>query len=143
MSDFDQVAYGPISLDEIRKECLALSKSLDIEIDFRQSDNEDEMYRWIAKDSEQFDGVIINPVGYTGVAIMTFELYRSAIKMISLLEKPVIEVHISNIYSQNAEITQPLHEPEGDMGFICGLGKMSYLLAIKSLARRLTQDLAA
>jgi 3-dehydroquinate dehydratase-2 len=92
------------------------------------------MFRWIAKDSEAFGGVIINPVGHSRAAIQIYELYRSAIRMIANLKKPIIEVHLTNIYRQVEEVTQPLHEPAG---FICGLGKHSYLLALQAMARKL------
>jgi len=143
LSDYDGNSYGNLTLEGIRKDCSALCDELGLTLDFRQTDNQDEMFRWIAKDSEAFDGVIINPVGYSRAATVTFELYRSAIQLIAHLKKPVIEVHITNIYRQSAEITQPLHEPEGDMGFICGFGKLSYLLAIRVVARKLDAQIAA
>jgi hypothetical protein len=30
-----------------------------------------------------------------------------------------------------------VHEPQGDMGFVCGLGINSYLLGIKAIARKI------
>jgi 3-dehydroquinate dehydratase-2 len=137
LSHYKSIGDATMTLAEIEEDCAELCKSLGLELDFRQTDNQDEMFRWIAKDSEGFDGVIINPVGHSQSAIQKFELYRSAIQMIANLKKPIIEVHISNIYRQVAEITQPLHEPVGDMGFICGLGKYSYLLALRAIARKL------
>jgi 3-dehydroquinate dehydratase-2 len=143
LSDYDANTYGRLTLEDIRGDCLALCKTLDLELDFRQSDDEDDLFRWIVKDSVEFDGVIINPVGFSRSKTVTFELYCSATQMIAHLDKPVIEVHIANIFSRQAEITQPQHEPEGDMGFICGLGKLSYLLAIKSIANRFSLEKAA
>lgn len=64
-------------------------------------------------------------------------MYRSAIKMIAHLKKPVVEVHLTNIFRQGDELTKPLQGPEGEMGFICGLGLHSYLLGIKAVAKRL------
>jgi 3-dehydroquinate dehydratase-2 len=143
LGDYDVKSYGGLSLDDIREDCAALCESLDIELDFRQSDEEDEVFQWIARDSVDFDGVIINPAGHSRATTVTFELYRSAIQLIAHLDKPVIEVHITNIFDPNEEITQPLHQPEGDMGFICGLGKSSYLLAIRSIAHRFSLGKAA
>jgi len=137
LQDYQGSAYGDITLDGIRSACAALCEELGLDFEFRQTDDQDEMFRWIAKDSEDFDAVIINPVGHSRAAIEMFELYRSAIQMIATLKKPVIEVHITNIYRQVEEVTQPLHEPAGEMGFICGFGKLSYLLAIRAMARKL------
>lgn len=143
LSDYDGNSYNGLTLKSIFEACDARCKKLGINLDFRQTEDQDEMFRWIAKDSEDFDGVIINPVGYSRAATVTFGIYRSAIQMIAKLKKPVIEVHINNIYSQSAEITQPLHEPEGDMGFVCGFGKLSYILAINAIAKRFDEKVAA
>jgi len=129
--------YGDITLEDLRDDCQSACDELGLGLEFRQTDDQDEMFRWIAKDSEAFDGVIINPVGHSRDMMITFELYRSAIQIIANLKRPVIEAHISNIYREIEDITQPLHEPEGDMGFICGFGKLSYVMAIRAIARQL------
>lgn len=143
LSDYDGNTYRGLTLEKIRSECSKLCRNLGMELDFRQTEDQDEMFRWIAKDSEGYDGVIINPVGYSRAATVSYALYRSAIQMIAMLKKPVVEVHISNIFSQSAEITQPLHEPVGDMGFVCGLGVQSYLLGIRAIAHRFGLDAAS
>jgi len=132
-----------LTLDGIRDACAELCSEFGLAMDFRQTDDQQEMYRWIAKDSESFDGVIINPVGHSRAMLMTFELYRSAIQVIANLKRPVIEVHLTNIFRQVEEVNQPLHEPQGDMGFICGFGKLSYVLAIRAIARKFAMQVAA
>ena len=136
LGNYDSRLYGRMTLANLASDCQALCDALALKLDFRQTDNQDEMFRWIAKDSEKFDGVIINPSGHSPAMIQMFELYRSAIQMIASLKKPVIEVHITNIYRHVDEVRQPLHEPAGEMGFICGFGKLGYLLAIRALARK-------
>ena len=89
-----------LTLGDIRDACSKLCSELGLTMDFRQTDDQQEMYRWIAKDSEFFDGVIINPVGHSRAMLITFELYRSAIQVIANLKKPVIEVHLTNIFRQ-------------------------------------------
>jgi len=137
LSDYDGNSYGGLTLAKIRQACDALCTKLGVRLDFRQTEDQDKMFQWIARESEEFDGVIINPVGYSRAATVSLGIYRSAIQVIARLKKPVIEVHINNIYRQSAEITQPLHEPEGDMGFICGFGLHSYLAAIQAIKSRL------
>lgn len=143
LSDYSGHWYGDLTLEEIRKDCQGACDELGFGLDFRQTDDQDEMFRWIAKDSETFDGVIINPVGHSREMIMKFERYRSAIQVIASLKKPVIEVHLTNIYREIKDVTQPLHEPEGDMGFICGFGKLSYVMAVRTIAGRLHAAAAA
>ncbi len=137
LSNYDGNSYGPLSLQKIESECADLCNELGIVQSFYQTDDEDEMFRMIVKKSEDFSGLIINPIGYSRAASVEFAMYRSAIKMIAHLKKPVVEVHITNIFRQGAEITKPLQEPEGEMGFICGFGLHSYLLAIKSIQKTL------
>lgn len=129
--------YGGVTLEQIQDESAALCAELGLRLEFRQSDDQDEMFRWIATDSDQFDALIINPVGYLESGTVDFDRYESAIKMIAHLKKPVIEVHLTNIFQQGEEQTKPLQGPEGEMGFICGLGIHSYLLGIKAVAKRL------
>jgi 3-dehydroquinate dehydratase-2 len=141
-SGYDKKAYGELTLEGIRGDCHRLCEELGLDLDFRQTDDQDELFRWIAKDSADFGGVIINPVGYSSSASESGELYRSALKMVAHLKRPVIEVRIANIYRHVSEFRQPLHEPEGNMGFICGFGRPGYLLAIKAIAKKLDQQIA-
>lgn len=143
LGDYSGSWHGQLTLDGIRADCQAVCDELGLELDFRQTDNQDEMFRWIAKDSESFDGVVINPVGHSKGMMEVFELYRSAIQIIATLKKPVIEVHISNIFSQVEDVNQRLHEPEGDMGFVCGFGNFSYTLAIRAIHRKLATPATA
>lgn len=140
LGDYDGNTYGGLTLETIRSACEQLCRNLGIELDFRQTEDQDEMFRWIATDSEAYDGIIINPVGYSRAATISFPAYRSAIQVISSLKKPIVEVHINNIFSRSVEMTQPLHEPAGDMGFVCGLGIQSYLLGIRAIAHRFGRE---
>lgn len=129
--------YGDITLERIRDKCSALCEQLGVGLDFRQTDDDEEMSRWIAKDSANFAALIINPVGYVGAGTVDSEMYRSAITMIVDLKKPIVEVHITNIFRDRSELARPLQRPEGEMGFICGLGIHGYLLAIRAVQQRL------
>lgn len=140
LSSFDGSDYGDITLDEIQQKCTKLCDELNIDLDFRQTDDEDQMFRYIAKDSDDFDALIINPVGYSHASTVKFEMYRSAITTIAHLKKPVIEVHITNIFKASGGITKPLQVTEGEMGFISGLGVHSYLTAIKAINKRVNSS---
>ena len=140
LRDFDGNTYGEMTLGTIEQQCTELCAQLALDVDFRQTDEENEMFRFIARDSEDYDGLIINPIGYSRAASVNFEMFRNAIMLIAHLKKPVIEVHITNIFLPGADITRPLHVPEGNMGFISGLGFHSYLLAIKAINQRISQE---
>lgn len=126
-----------LTLARIRDECARLCRSLDMEADFRQTDDQQEMVDWIAKDGAGFDGIVINPAGYSRAATVSLPAHLSAFQMKALLGKPVVEVHIENVFSDGAAGAQPMHEPEVDLGFVCGLGVQGYLIAIRSIAHRL------
>ena len=128
---------GDLTLEQVQDGCSARCEQLGLGLDFRQTDDQEEMIRWIAKDSEDFAGLIINPVGYIKADDVDIDMYRSAIGSIAHLKKPVVEVHMTNIFKEGDESTRPLQVPEGEMGFICGLGKHSYLLAINAIAKNL------
>ena len=136
MADDDADHYKGITLDLIRDACTTLCRALDVDMDFRQTDDQEELFTWIARISSDFDGVVVNPVGYSQAEDFDFGIYRSAVQILARLAKPMVEVHLRNIYIHGAEITRPLHEPGGDMGFVSGFGADGYLLAIKSVAER-------
>lgn len=125
-----------LTLERIESECSDLCQSIAIEAEFRQTDDQDELCRWLAKDSKEFDGVIINPLAYSQADPASLQAYRAALKALSLLRKPVVEVHINNIFAPSEESSQPIHEPVDNMGLVCGLGVESYLLGIRSIAQR-------
>ena len=129
--------YGDLTLEQLQDGCSTHCEQLGLGLDFRQTDDQEKMIRWIAKDSEAFAGLIINPVGHTKAGDVDIDMYRSAIGSIAHLKKPVVEVHMTNIFREGDESTRPLQASEGEMGFICGLGKHSYLLAINAIAKKL------
>ena len=71
---------------------------------------------------------------------MDFTIYSSAIKTITRQNKPVIEVHISNIFQQGIESTKPIHVPKCEVGFVSGLGIHSYDLAIRAVNKKLSKN---
>ena len=109
-------------------------------MDFRQTDDEAELSRFLKDGIEDFDALIINPVGHSHVSSVDFTIYSSAIKMITQQNKPVIEVHISNIFQQGVENTRPIQVPEGEVGFVSGLGIHSYDLAIRAVNKKLRKN---
>ncbi|NIO43119.1 MAG: type II 3-dehydroquinate dehydratase [Burkholderiales bacterium] len=96
--------YGGVTLEQIQEESAALCAELGMDLEFRQTDDQDEMIRWIARDSDHFGALIINPVGYLKAGSVDFDMYRSAIKMIAHLNKPVIEVRLTNIFPQRRRL---------------------------------------
>lgn len=135
-SDYEDNSAGP-TLEDIRQECTVLCRKLDVQLDFRQTENEEDLAGWIAGDGRNFDGVVISPMRHARAATAMSAAYHSAIQAVARLQKPVVEVHIHNIFAGSAGITPPGDEPGGDTGLVCGLGLQGYGLAIRAIARRL------
>lgn len=72
-----------------------------------------------------YDALIINPAAYTHTSVAI----RDAI---SAVNKPVIEVHLSNIH-QREEFRRKSYIAEVASGQISGFGPESYLLALRAV----------
>ena len=133
----DSDHYGGITLPMIRNACEELCDELGVTLDFRQTEDPQELFTWIANSSSEADAVVVNPVGYSRAKDMDFDSYCEAVYRLSKLKKPLVEVHLCNIYRHDADVPLPQHKPGGEMGFICGFGVDGYLLAIRSLAEKI------
>jgi len=140
LSNFNEMGYGQLTLDTVRKKCAESCKIFGLKMDFRQTDDEAELSRFLIEGIEDFDALIINPVGHSHAASVDFTIYGSAIKTITRQNKPVIEVHISNIFQQGVENTKPIHVPKCEVGFVSGLGIHSYDLAIRAVNKKLSKN---
>ncbi len=126
-----------LTLERIRDRCAIRCGQYGLGLDFRQAGDDEEMARWVAEDSEQFAGLIINPAGCQEPGDIDPPMLRSAISRIAHTKNPIIEVHVTNIFRDSDRPTRPLQAPEAKMGFVCGLGLHGYLLAIDAVAKRL------
>ena len=115
--------YGKTSFNEYY---LSLKpKYKNVQIDYFQSNIEGEIINKIQDVGFTYDGIILNAAAYTHTSIGIADA-------ISSITTPVIEVHISNIYSREKERQTSLIS-KNVIGIICGFGLKSYDLAIDSL----------
>jgi len=131
---------GESSADGARRACAELCRELGLQLDFRQSDDAAQMCRWMADDSAGADGVIINPASRAHAGIAGSLDYRAAVLSLALSHRPVVEVHLDNIFAPGVDDAPPPFAARGDMGLVCGLGRQGYLLAIRAVASRLGID---
>jgi 3-dehydroquinate dehydratase II len=122
--------YGKDTLEDVNSQLEALSRELGVSVACRQSNHEGELIDWVHEARERFDAVLINPGGYTHTSVAL----RDAIASI---DKPCVEVHLSNVYKREAFRHQSLTAPVC-VGSIMGFGLQSYLLGLRALAARLT-----
>lgn len=118
--------YGTTTLQDIEKELYAYSFEPGVDIETFQSNIEGEIINKIQQALGNFDGILINPGGYshTSVAI------RDAISAVNL---PCVEVHMTNIHARE-EFRQKSLIAEVCIGQISGFGKESYKLGLKALS---------
>ncbi|HXX76591.1 MAG TPA: type II 3-dehydroquinate dehydratase [Nitrospiraceae bacterium] len=126
----EQSIYGATSLDGVDTAISKLAEELAIEVDIRQSNSEGELVSWIQEARSGYQGIVINPAGYTHSSIAI----RDALAAVDL---PTIEVHLSNIH-QREEFRHRSYIAGVAMGQISGLGPTSYLLALRGLHDLLT-----
>ena len=119
--------YGHQSLDEINAALLAMGEKLDLDITTFQSNHEGEIVEKIQLAMGSCDGILINPAAYTHTSIAI----RDAL---SLLDIPVVEIHLSNIYKR-----EPFRHKSliADIAAarISGFGAHGYLLGLEGLAK--------
>jgi len=122
LGEREQSQYGSITFDELKKNCLKKSKELNISVDFTQSNIEGEIANLIQEAINKYDGIIINAAAFTHTSVAI----RDAL---NIYKKPVIELHISNIYKRE-EFRQKSLISDVVTGGIFGLGSNGYILAI-------------
>ena len=125
----EQSQYGSISFDQLKKNCLEKAKELDINLEFTQSNIEGEIVTFIQDAKKKFDGIIINAAGFTHTSVSI----RDAL---DIFKKPIIELHISNIYKRE-EFRQKSLISDIASGGIFGLGDYGYILAIIAMQKML------
>lgn len=122
--------YGETTLPDIEAACRARAKALDLMLTFRQSNSEGELVAWIQDARDSQDGVIINAGALTHTSIALLDALK-------LLDGPVIELHLSNIFRRENFRHTSYISLAAD-GVICGFGASGYELALDALNRLLT-----
>ena len=132
LGEREQSQYGSVTFDELKEKCLKKTNELKIEAEFFQSNIEGEIVTKIQDSRKNFDGLIINAAGFTHTSVAI----RDAL---DIFKKPIIELHISNIYKREQFRHKSLIS-EVVSGGIFGLGPEGYILAIISLQKILKNE---
>ena len=127
LGEREQSQYGSTSFKELEENCIKKSNEIGIELKFTQSNIEGELVSLIQNARDVYDGMIINAAGFTHTSVAI----RDAL---DLFKKPIIELHISNIYKRE-EFRQKSLISDIVTGGIFGLGTEGYILAIISLQK--------
>ena len=125
LGEREQSQYGKITFNDLKNACLKHSKKIGIKVDFFQSNLEGEIVTKIQNSRNKYDAMIINAAGYTHTSVSI----RDAL---DIFKKPIIELHISNIYKRE-EFRQKSLISDVVTAIICGLGSNGYILAINAV----------
>ena len=132
LGEREQSQYGTTTFKQLKENCLKKADEIGIKLEFFQSNLEGELVNLIQDSRKNYDGMIINAAGFTHTSVAI----RDAL---NLFKKPIIEVHISNIYKRE-EFRHKSLISDIATGGIFGLGVEGYILAIISIEKILRNE---
>ncbi|MEO7489288.1 MAG: type II 3-dehydroquinate dehydratase [Ferruginibacter sp.] len=112
--------YGSQTFEQYFEEIKGLFPT--IEFYYFQSNVEGELINEIQRIGFAYDGIILNPGGYTHTSVALGDA-------IAAITTPVVEVHISNIFGRE-DFRKLSHVSAKAKGVISGLGLKGYALAV-------------
>jgi 3-dehydroquinate dehydratase II len=113
--------YGSKTFEAYYEELKALFPAVDFS--YFQSNVEGELINELQRVGFSYDGIIINPGGYTHTSVAIGDA-------IAGIKTPVIEVHISNVHARE-DFRKLSHVSAKAKGTIAGLGLKGYELAVR------------
>ena len=132
LGEREQSQYGSVTFKELEEICTKKSNELGLKVEFAQSNVEGELVNIIQESRKKFNGIIINAAAFTHTSVAI----RDAL---DIFQKPIIELHISNIYKRE-EFRQKSLISDIVTGGIFGLGIDGYILAIISMQKLLKNE---
>ena len=132
LGEREQSQYGSTTFSQLKENCSKKGQEIGLDIEFAQSNIEGELVNIIQDARKKFDGMIINAAAFTHTSVAI----RDAL---DLFKKPIIEIHLSNIYKRE-EFRHKSLISDVVTGGIFGLGAEGYILAIISLQKTLQNE---
>jgi 3-dehydroquinate dehydratase II len=120
--------YGSLTLDDIIARLQETASAHGVTLRCVQSNHEGALIDALHEARGWAQGAIFNPGGYTHTSVAL----RDAI---SAVDYPVIEVHLSNVFSREPFRHHSYISPVA-LGVISGLGWIGYRLALETLIER-------
>lgn len=118
--------YGHVSMDDYLK---ALTVDYPhVEIDYFQSNHEGDLIDKLQEVGfdDELAGIVLNAGAYTHTSLALADAIRS-------IQRPVIEVHISNVAARSETVRHTSLIAPACIGTIAGFGMDSYRLGIEAL----------
>ena len=128
----EESQYGTVTYEELKDKCADKAKEIGVNLEFFQSNIEGEIVNIIQQSIKKHDGIIVNAAAFTHTSVAI----RDAL---SIFKKPIIELHISNIYKRE-DFRQKSLISDISTGGIFGLGTNGYILAIISMQKLINNE---
>jgi 3-dehydroquinate dehydratase II len=117
--------YGTHSLADIEASTRARAATVDLEIEFHQSNSEAQLVDWVQGARDRAAGLIINAGAYTHTSVALLDALRA-------IDIPIVEVHLSNIFRRE-EFRHHSYVSQAATGMITGFGPQGYDMAVDAL----------
>ncbi|EMR13597.1 3-dehydroquinate dehydratase [Methylophaga lonarensis MPL] len=121
--------YGHTTLAEINQNLTEQALAAGHQLEAFQSNAEHELVDRIHNARGNTDFIIINPAAFTHSSVAL----RDALAGVAI---PFIEVHLSNVHARES-FRHHSYLSDLAVGVICGLGPMSYQLALQAAIQRI------
>ena len=125
--------YGYDTLDDVMRRCETLSKDLNINSIFRQSNHEGEIVEWIHNAIGSVDGLIVNAGAYTHTSIAIHDALKA-------FDGRVLELHISNPHVRESFRHRSFVAKAADC-VMTGLGVSGYEIGLRALSNALSPSI--
>tara|TARA_B100001559_G_scaffold314992_1_gene316179 strand:- start:54 stop:488 length:435 start_codon:yes stop_codon:yes gene_type:complete len=129
LGEREKKQYGNFTLTDIEKKCNEFAIKNNLKLTLYQSNIEGEIVEKIQNARKDQDGLIINAGGYTHTSVAIHD----ALKILNI---PIIELHISNIYNREDFRHKSLISGIAK-GIICGFGEHGYIMALDAMRQYL------
>ncbi len=118
--------YGNNTLENINNEISSKGSDLGLEVETFQSNHEGAIVEKLQNAMGKISGLIINPAAFTHTSVAI----RDAVLLLNI---PIIEVHLSNIYKRESFRHKSMLS-DIITGQIAGLGVIGYMLALEAIS---------
>ena len=125
LGERERSQYGSFTLKDLETKCTEYAKKNNITLSFFQSNEEGELINQIQNSRNNQDGLIINAGGYTHTSVAIHDALK-------ILKIPIIELHISNIYTRE-EFRHNSLISRIAKGVICGFGIEGYTMSLEAM----------
>jgi 3-dehydroquinate dehydratase-2 len=116
--------YGNFSINTLKESCEKALLTSNIKLIFKQTNSEAELIDWVHQANDNASALIINAAGLTHTSVSLGDA-------VEILDIPVFEVHISQIFGREAYRNTSYIAPH-TQGVIAGFGITSYIWAIEA-----------